>query len=186
MGRFPELVRELAFELVLKPVLGLAAAGMLLAATPTQAAAQTADAPQALAGKDVPRLVAARLRCADPQGQVTRRAFAGGFVFDQTCRQRDAAQTRVVFSTTRDGKDARLLQFHGPEGRRLSSLASIAFEAGKDEISGTVARLSRRICRAEGRWRMEGRKPAPALVYWRHTRDCEGKRGWQVMVNRRS
>ena len=55
----------------------------------------------------------------------------------------------------------------------------------RDGLRGAVGRLSRRICKAEGAWRMEGKTPQPALVFWRQTRDCDGKTGWQIMVNRK-
>jgi len=51
--------------------------------------------------------------------------------------------------------------------------------------AGTVGRLSRRICKAEGAWRLEGKNPQPGLVFWRQTRDCDGKTGWQTMVSRK-
>lgn len=155
----------------------------LVAQTSVGSAQQSADV-ETLTEKDIPSAVTARLRCKSVTGPMTRRAFAGGFVFTQSCTDSGEALARAVYATTRDGAGARLLQFHRPEGRRMSALATIVFKPADNEIEGTTHRLTRRICRAEGRWRMEGKQPAPGLVYWRQTRDCEGKSGWQTTVNR--
>lgn len=164
----------------------LAAATVLLALTLAPATAQQPGSEvRTLTEREVPPAVTARLQCRAPQGPVARRVFSGGFVFEQPCDLRGESQTRLVFADTAEGGGARLLQFHRPEGRRLSALTNVAFTQAGSEISGHVGRLSRRICRAEGRWRMEGRKPAPSLMFWRQTRDCDGKTRWQVMVNRR-
>lgn len=151
------------------------------------ALAQTSDDIETLDRKDVPPAVTAQLRCKTPEGQPTRRAFAGGFVYVQRCMFAGrGAEDVLVFAADKTGANARLLQFHRPEGRRVSSLANVAWNSKEQEIAGHVGRLSRRICRAEGRWKLEGKPPSPALVYWRHTRDCDGKTGWQTMVNRKS
>ncbi len=113
------------------------------------------------------------------------RAFAGGFVFSQPCPSGTDTPDRLVFATDKSGPARRLLQFVRPEGRRVSALGNVEFAAAETEIAGTSGRLSRRICRAEGRWRMEGKTPQPALVFWRQTRDCDGNTGWQTMVNRK-
>jgi hypothetical protein len=153
-----------------------------LIATPVMAQ-QTADS-EVLTEKDVPASVAARIKCKSVSGPVTRRPFSGGFVFWQACNDSGNAMMRVVYATDRNGADARLLQFHRPEGRRMSALATVSFQPAENEIAGTTGRLTRRICRAEARWRMEGKTPSPSLVYWRQTRDCEGKTGWQTVVGR--
>lgn len=146
-------------------------------------AQQTAEV-ETLTDKEVPSAVSRRMQCKSASGPMTRRPFAGGFAFTQSCSDGGETLARVVFATARDGADARLLQFHRPEGRRMSALATIVFLPAESEISGTVGRLTRRICRAEGRWRMEGKQPAPGLVYWRQTRDCDGKTGWQTVIGR--
>jgi hypothetical protein len=153
-----------------------------LIATPV-VAQQSADI-EVLTEKEVPASVTARIKCKSVSGPVTRRPFAGGFVFWQACNDGGEAMVRVVYATDRDGADARLLQFHRPEGRRMSALATMSLLPAENEIAGTTGRLTRRICRAEARWRMEGKTPSPSLVYWRQTRDCEGKTGWQTLVGR--
>ncbi len=148
-----------------------------------QGFAQPADM-ETLAEKEVPGAVASILRCKSPSGPMTRRPFSGGFVFILACADSTDPVVRVVFANSRDGTGARLLQFHRPEGRRMSALAEVVFLPAENEISGTTGRLTRLICRAEGRWRMEGKQPAPGLVYWRQTRDCEGKTGWRTVTGR--
>ena len=156
-----------------------------LAAAMSSGSAQPAKDADIIAEKDVPRSVSQRMRCKSPTGLMTRRAFAGGFVFSQTCIDGGEPLDRIVFATATDGAGARLLQVHRPEGRRVSALSSVVFTPAANEIAGTTGRLTRRICRAEGRWRMEGKQPAPGLIFWRQTHDCEGKTGWQTMVNRK-
>lgn len=158
---------------------------MLTAITAANAQSANKNAAETIAGKDVPAGVALRMRCKSPAGDATRHSFAGGFVFSQTCAGSTGPEDRLVFATDRDGANARLLQFHRPEGRRVSALGNVVFTPADNEIAGTVGRLTRRICRAEGRWRMEGKAPAPSLIYWRQTNDCDGKIGWQTLVNRK-
>jgi len=158
------------------------AAIVALTANATPGFAQPSADVQTLVDKDVPGTVTSRMRCKSPSGSMTRRPFADGFVFTQSCTDTGEPLVRIVYATDRAGAGARVLQFHRPEGRRMSALATVAF--ADNEISGTAGRLTRRICRAEGRWRMEGKQPAPSLVYWRHTRDCEGKTGWQTLTGR--
>lgn len=167
----------------MKRMMTAVAALVALTATAIPAAAQSSDV-ETLTEKEVPAAVTSRMRCKVPSGPMTRRAFAGGFVFTQSCSDGNTL-VRVVYATARDGAGARILQFHRPEGRRMSALASVEFKPAENEVAGTTGRLTRRICRAEGRWRMEGKQPTPGLVFWRQTADCEGNTGWQTTVNRR-
>jgi hypothetical protein len=159
------------------------AAMVAVVANAAPALAQSA-APETLADKDVPATVASSMKCKSPAGAMTRQPLSGGFVFIRACADGTEPQVRLVYATDRDGAGARVLQFHRPEGRRMSSLATASVLSAENEISGTTGRLTRRICRAEGRWRMEGKKPAPGLVYWRQTKDCDGKTGWQTVTGR--
>ncbi len=45
-----------------------------------------------------------------------------------------------------------------------------------------VGRETPPICRSEARWKLEGEKRKPKLVFWRETKDCEGNKGWVVVV----
>lgn len=164
-----------------------------LVANTAQMRAQPADVKPAdarpaemetLSDKEVPAAVASRMKCKSPSGPMTRRPFSNGFVFIQSCADGAEPLVRVVYATTPGGANARILQFHRPEGRRMSALATVSFLPADNEIAGTTGRLTRLICRAEGRWRMEGKQPAPGLVYWRQTRDCEGKTGWRTVTGR--
>lgn len=158
---------------------------MLVAITTATAQPVGKDTSEVVAAKDVPSIVTSRMQCKSPSGTVTRRSFSGGFIFSQTCTTSNDQQDRLVFASDTNGTNARLLLFHRPEGRRISGLGNVVFSSADNEISGAIGRLTRRICRAEGRWQMEGKQPAPSLVYWRQTRDCDGKSGWQVIVNRK-
>lgn len=155
-----------------------------LAASAMPTFAQSTDV-ETLTEKEAPTTVTSRMRCRTASGPMSRRAFAGGFVFTQSCTDGGDTLVRAVYATDRNGAGARALQFHRPEGRRMSALATIEFKPAENEVAGTTGRLTRRICRAEGRWRMDGKTPTPGLVYWRQTADCDGKAGWQTNVNRR-
>lgn len=168
----------------MRGIIAAVATAIALAGYPASGLAQSSADMETLADKEVPSTVASRMRCKSPSGPTTRRPFAGGFVFIQSCADGAEPLVRVVYAAARDGKGARVLQFHRPEGRRMSALATVAFLSAENEISGTTGRLTRRICRAEGRWRMEGKQPAPGLVYWRQTKDCDGKTGWQTVTGR--
>jgi hypothetical protein len=161
-----------------------AAAIIALVAHTAPGLAQSSADMETLAEKEVPSAVASLMRCKSPTGPMTRRPFAGGFVFIQSCADSAEPLVRVAYATGRDGKGARLLQFHRPEGRRMSALATIVFLPAQNEIAGTTGRLTRLICRAEARWRMEGKQPAPGLVFWRQTRDCAGNTGWRTVIGR--
>ncbi len=176
-------------DIVRLPTIGLTVCLLGLCAAPVgHATAQAQPVPQSkvelLADDAIPSSVKAKLDCRKTAGAATVRSFSGGFVFAQPCEQSEGSADRLVFATDRDGKNARLLTFHRPEGRRVQALKNVAYLNGGTEISGHVGRLTRRICRAEGRWRMEGKTPEPGLVYWRQTADCDGKTGWQLIVNR--
>jgi hypothetical protein len=149
------------------------AAIVALAANAAPGLAQPSTEMETLTDKEVPVTVASRVRCKTPSGPMTRRPFAGGFVFIQSCADSTEPLVRVVYATDRDGT-----------GARMSALSTVSFLPAENEIAGTTRRLTRRICRAEGRWRMEGKKPAPGLVYWRQTKDCDGNTGWQTVTGR--
>lgn len=161
----------------------VAALAALVACTMPGTAQQSADV-ETVTEKEVPATVVARMKCKATSGPMSRRAFSGGFVFTQACTDSGEAMIRVVYTTDRAGAGARLLQFHRPEGRRMSALSTITFSPADNEIAGTSGRLNRRICRTDGRWRMEGKQPAPGLVFWRQTGDCEGKTGWQTLLGK--
>ncbi len=181
--RGPMMQRALKHSIVTGLALGILMLGAVTAAFAQTASKEDADVTVV---KDVPSVVTSRMQCKTLSGDVTRRSFAGGYVFSQTCTTTSNQPVRLVFASDQNGANARLLLFHRPEGRRIAGLGNVVFSSASNEISGTVGRLTRRICRAEGRWVMEGKHPSPSLVYWRQTADCDGKTGWQVIVNRKS
>jgi hypothetical protein len=120
----------------------------------------------------------------DPAG--TRRPFAGGFAFTARCPGNHANWIQaVVFASTEDGADARLLLFPQPPGRGepADSLSNIRWDPARREVAELFVDPERRICRTEARWRLAGPTAQPRLVFWRETRDCKGR--WRVPVGRR-
>ncbi len=123
-------------------------------------------------------------------GQAHRKRFAGGFVFALQCAGNNENYVEtLIYAKTEDGTGARLLRFPGPAGRRAGfedTLSNIRWYADQNEIGEiAVDREAPRICRSEGRWRLEGKEPTPQLVFWRETKDCEGRRGWVVIVGKK-
>jgi len=58
-------------------------------------------------------------------------------------------------------------------------------EIGEIFVDRDIDREDQSFCRSEGRWRLEGVKRKPKLVFWRETKDCEGKQGWVVVLGTR-
>lgn len=163
-------------------VLTLSWLGMLLA---TAAQAEVT----ALGPKDVPASVAAQVACGTNPDDVMRRPFAGGFIFAWKCPSNHANWiSALVFATDEDGAGARLLRFPGPSKGRAASeeLSNVRWLPQAREVGELfVDPENRRVCRHEARWRLVGPERRPELLFWRETRDCEGKRGWRTLVDRR-
>jgi len=144
----------------------------------------------------LPATVMALQGCSDDENIfASRRPFAGGFIFAIKCASNNENFNQtLVFAGDAQGKDARLLLFPGPGGRRKGFedvLSNIRWHPDKNEIcelavdSDPDSRPTPNVCRSEGRWRLEGEKPAPKLVFWRETADCDGKTGWAVLIDAR-
>jgi hypothetical protein len=123
----------------------------------------------------------------------TRQPFAGGFVFTIRCPGNNANYMQtLIFAEDEGGKGARLLRFPQPSergGGTQDTISNIRWYPGKHEIgeiyvNPEVEEDPDPICRTEGRWRLEGNPPKPKLVFWRQTPDCDGKRGWKIVVGR--
>ena len=135
-----------------------------------------------------PAAVLEQVTCqaAEDLSHASRRPFGRGYVFTAPCPGNHAnAIEAVVFAQTAEGADARLLRFPRPPGRGepADSLSNIRWDPQRRELTELFVNPEERICRSEGRWRIDGAKPR--LVFWRETRDCKGKRGWRVVFDRR-
>ncbi len=159
-----------------------------LALNATSAIAQNSADVLLDAGKrEIPAPVIKQVNCGTEPDTVTRKAFAGGHLFLWQCPGNHANWIQaVVFATREDGADARLLTF--PQaGKRdaAEELSNIRWFAARNELTSLFLDPETRICRTEGRWRLEGTPPMPRLIFWRETRDCNGKQGWRTRVDRR-
>ena len=131
---------------------------------------------------------------AQPEAFATRRPFAGGFVFSVKCPGNNENFIEALFfATDENATNARLLHFLGPDGRRADfadAVSNAHWYPATNEIgeiavdSDPDSRPTPNVCRSEGRWRLEGNPPNPALVFWRETEDCDGKTGWKTIVGR--
>ena len=119
-----------------------------------------------------------------------RKAFAGGFVFLFQCpsNNENFIET-LVFSEHEDGSDGWLLKF--PQwplagGALSDTVSNIRWFPKTNEIGNVfVDREGEGTCRFEARWKLEGNKREPRLVFWRENKDCDGKKPWQILLNRK-
>jgi hypothetical protein len=157
-----------------------------LLVSPPSASALEVDG-VALLGPDdpLPSAVLEQVTCGgDDQPLGTRRPFAGGFVFTARCPGNHANDiAALVFAENEDGSGARLIRFARPKGEPSEELSNVRWDAARREVSELFVNPEDGICRTEGRWRLTGAKAE--LIFWRQTRDCDGKRGWRVLVDRR-
>jgi hypothetical protein len=132
---------------------------------------------------------------ADERRPAHRKPFAGGYIFAVQCASNNENFVEtLIFSEHEDGSGGHVLLFPGPGKHRKGSeefIANIRWYPDKREI-GEIAvdrevdeRPDRNVCRTEGRWRLEGAERKPKLVFWRQTKDCEGKKGWVLVVGKR-
>jgi hypothetical protein len=136
--------------------------------------------------KDIPPAVTAQVACGTEPESITRRPFAGGFVFAWNCPGNNANYIQaLVFAARESGEGATLLRF--PQARRkgeaIEELSNIRWDAKARIVSQLFVDPESSICRSEARWRLDGTPPVPVLIHWRETRDCTGKRGWKVLVS---
>jgi hypothetical protein len=132
-----------------------------------------------------PKEVLAAFGCDEVQDYVMREAFAQGWLWRSKCPGNHANEmAALVFSRGKDGKGATLIRFPAPKGRaRLEALSNAEiFPAAREFNALFVDPEDKRICRTEARW--IAKDPVkPRLVFWRQTKDCEGKTGWRVLVD---
>ncbi|HMN51035.1 MAG TPA: hypothetical protein PKB01_03110 [Xanthobacteraceae bacterium] len=138
---------------------------------------------------EAPKEVLAAITCDHVLDYVTRQPFAGGWLWQLKCPSNHANEVAAqVFSRDREGKDAKLIRFPTPykgKDTRLEEISNVeVFPATREFNHLFVNPEDDAVCRTEARW--IARDPLkPELVFWRETKDCDGKRGWRVLVNRK-
>jgi hypothetical protein len=137
-----------------------------------------------------PKAVLALQDCgADEKTAAHRKPFAGGFIFAIQCASNNENFIEtLIFSEHEDGSGGWLLKF--PKSARNDNVSDVVSNVRwypeTNEIGEIfVDRENPPICRTEARWKLEGKTRKPKLVFLRETRDCEGKRGWVVLVGKR-
>jgi hypothetical protein len=134
-----------------------------------------------------PKAVLALQDCgADENTPAHRKSFAGGYIFAIKCASNNENFIEtLIFSEHEDGTGGWLLKFpKSPRNKDFSDVISnIRWSPKRNKIGEIfVDRENPPICRTEARWRLQGKKRKPKLVFLRETRDCEGRRGWVVVV----
>ncbi|MEH2509818.1 hypothetical protein V1291_001172 [Nitrobacteraceae bacterium AZCC 1564] len=166
----------------------LAVAAMTIALCATTAIAQPLQSDDVSINKsDIPKTVAAQVSCGTTPESILRKPFADGFIFRWPCASTHANQIEaLIYATDVSGTDARLLQFPMPgqpsKVKPAPEIANVTWFPPR-ELTSVFVDPETRICRREGRWRLDGKKLAPHLIFWRETRDCEGKRGWRTVLD---
>jgi hypothetical protein len=139
----------------------------------------------------VPAAVLALQDCdADARTPAHRKPFAGGYIFLIKCPSdnRNFRET-LIFSEHEDGSGAWLLRFpHWPlvGGAIIDTLSNVRWYPKTNAIGDVfVDPESKTPCRFEARWKLEGKLHEPRLVFWRENDDCDGKKPWHVLLNRK-
>jgi hypothetical protein len=138
----------------------------------------------------MPERVRALMACDyDPGDFGSRRPFADGFIFATRCPSNNENEIQsLVYAVSEQGAIARLLRFPHPGKRAVNnpgdSIANARYYPAAREIGEIAVNRENSICRTEGRWRLVGRELRPELVFWRETRDCDGKQDWSVVVDK--
>jgi len=135
---------------------------------------------------EAPKEVLAAVKCDAVLDFVTRETFAGGWLWKSKCPSNHANEISAqVFSRHKDGKDAKLILFPAPKGAPIEEISNAEiFPANREFNALFVDPEDGKICRTEARWIAEN-PLKPRLVFWRETKDCEGRTGWRVLVNRK-
>lgn len=134
-----------------------------------------------------PDAIAALVTC-DPVGASAHVIpFAGGVLFKMRCPGNNANYRQgFVFAQDKAGTGAHTLLFPVPGGAEpQDALSNSRLIIKRAEITELSVNPEVAICRTEGRWRLEGPERTPRLLFWRETKDCEGRKGWRVRVNTR-
>jgi hypothetical protein len=138
---------------------------------------------------DIPKAVAAVADCDIEPDSIRRERFADGWLWKWPCPGNHANHIQAhIFSRDSQGADAARMRFPTPhKGERawLGELSNSEFFPAAREFNHLfVDPEDNKICRTEARW--IARNPAkPELVFWRETKDCEGKKDWRVLVNKK-
>lgn len=136
---------------------------------------------------DIPKTVAVQVGCGTTPASILRKPFADGFIFRWPCASNPANEIEaLVYATNISGADARLLQFPMPgqpsKVKPAPEIANVTWFPPR-ELTSVFVDPKNRVCRREGRWRLDGKKLAPRLIFWRETRDCDGTRGWHTLLD---
>ena len=162
-------------------------ASCILLSTNLAFAQSSEDTPNTLTTvkrSEAPKEVLAAIKCDEVVDYVTREPFARGWLWESKCPSNHANEiTAQVFSQTKDGKDAKLIRFPVPKGAPLEEISNTeVFPANREFNALFVDPEDKKVCRTEARW--IAKDPLkPKLVFWRETKDCDGKTGWRVLVN---
>lgn len=167
----------------MRPCLLPALAFCLLATAPLRA---QEDGHTVFQRGETPKEVRAAITCDEADDIVTRDAFAEGWLWQSKCPSNHANYIKAqVFSRDKNGKDAKLIRFPVPRGAPLEEISNVEFFPTTREFNSLfVNPEDGAVCRTEARWIAQN-PLKPTLVFWRETKDCDGKQGWRVIVGKK-
>ena len=153
------------------------------------ALAQHAETEATYAKADISKAVAAVADCDTNPDSIMRERFANGWLWKWPCPSNHANQLEAhIFSIDKEGKDAKRMRFPTPHKGERAWLGELSntefFPAAREFTHLFVDPENKDICRTEARW--IARNPMkPELVFWRETKDCDGKKNWRVLRNKK-
>lgn len=159
---------------------------LLLAAAGPALAQESDDKSGIIKRSQAPNEVLTAVRCDETTDYVTREVFADGWLWQSLCPGNHANQIAAqVFSRDKNGKDAKLILFPTPSGPPLEEISNAEiFPTAREFNALFVDPEDGKVCRTEARWIAQD-PLKPRLVFWRETKDCEGKTGWRVRIDRK-
>jgi hypothetical protein len=139
---------------------------------------------------DIPKAIADAVTCGTEPEFITREAYAGGWLWKWQCPGNHANNIEAhVFSRGKDGSGAQALRFPTPYQGKHAWLEELSngefFPAAREFNHLFVDPEDKRVCRTEARWEAKRDPLKPLLVFWRETKDCDGKRGWRVLIDKK-
>lgn len=179
----PRHAKIAARELPMYPRLFTAAAFCLIAVASSKA---EEDSHAIFRRTEAPKEVRAAVTCDEADDIITRDAFAGGWLWQSKCPSNHANFIKAqIFSRDKNGKDAKLIRFPVPRGTPLDEISNVEFFPTTREFNSLfVNPEDAAVCRTEARWIAQN-PLKPKLVFWRETKDCDGKKGWRVLKGKK-
>ncbi len=140
--------------------------------------------------KDIPKEIVTLITCGTDPEFVFLERYGGGWIWKWKCPGNHANNIEAhAFSRDKDGSRPVPIRFPTPYKGKNAWLEELSnsefFPAAREFNHLFVDPENKRVCRTEARWEAPRDPLKPELMFWRETADCDGKRGWRILVNRK-